>query len=87
MKTPIPYRIDVRELLDECWAEWLAPLVAYRTASGETMLVGALRDQAELFGLLVKVRDLNLTLLSVKRLDTEDDAWKGSTPSPRLHQP
>jgi hypothetical protein len=79
MNATIHYRIHVRELLADCWAEWLAPLVVHSTASGETMLVGALRDQAELFGLLVKVRDLNLTLLSVERLDTEGIAWTDST--------
>ncbi|RIK38468.1 MAG: hypothetical protein DCC55_21000 [Chloroflexi bacterium] len=72
MNLTILYRIRVQEVLDPCWAEWLAPLVTHSTASGETVLVGALRDQAELFGLLVKVRDLNLTLLSVERLGAED---------------
>jgi hypothetical protein len=67
----IHYRIRIQELLDECWADWLAPLVAHRTADNETLLDGALRDQAELFGLLIKLRDLNLTLLSVERMGSE----------------
>lgn len=74
MNAMIHYRVRIQEVLDECWADWLAPLVAHHTAGNETILVGVLRDQAELFGLLVKVRDLNLTLLSVERIGAERES-------------
>jgi hypothetical protein len=41
------------------------PLVIYHEANGNTTLTVPLRDQGELHGMLIKVRDLNLTLISV----------------------
>lgn len=59
------YQIRISEQLDEQWAEWFLPLVIHHAATGATTLTGPVRDQAELFGLLIKVRDLNLTLVAV----------------------
>ena len=63
------YRIRVAEQIDDQWAEWFSPLVICSQAGGHTILSGPLRDQGELYGMLIKVRDLNLTLLEVTRLD------------------
>ena len=57
--------IRLKEQLDDEWAEWFFPLVIHNETNGETTLRGTLRDQAELHGILTKVRDLNLTLVSV----------------------
>lgn len=68
MRKPIIYQIRIKELLDDQWAEWFSPLVIQNEPTGGTSLTGPVRDQAELFGLLTKVSDLNLTLVAVNRL-------------------
>ena len=68
MKTPTIYQIRVKDHLGDEWAEWFAPLVIVNEPNGEATLTGPVRDQAELYGLLVKIRDLNLTLLAVRQL-------------------
>ena len=68
MKRPIIYQLRLKEQLDDQWAEWFSPLVIQREANGQTLLVGPLRDQAELHGLLLKVRNLNLTLIAVSQV-------------------
>jgi hypothetical protein len=61
------YRIRVRGIVGEQWSEWLAGLTITPQADGTTLLVGPLRDQAALHGLLNKIRDMGLPLLSVER--------------------
>jgi hypothetical protein len=68
MRTPIVYQISIEEELSDQWAEWLSPLVIQHDPAGGTTLSGAVRDQAELFGLLMKVCNLNLTLVAVERI-------------------
>jgi hypothetical protein len=67
MKKPMIYEIWIAEQLDHQWAEWFTPLVIQHEANGMTTLSGPVRDQGELHGILAKVRDLNLTLLSVQQ--------------------
>ena len=64
------YQIRVKGILDECWSDWFCGLTITPQANGETLLTGPVRDQAALYGLLVKVRDLGLPLLSVNRVDS-----------------
>ena len=59
------YQIRVREELDDDLAAWFSPLTITRESNGVTTLTRPVRSQAELHGLLIKIRDLNLTLLSV----------------------
>ncbi len=63
------YAIRVKGHLDPCWSEWFEGLTVTRAEGGETILSGPVADQAALHGLLAKVRDLNLTLISVNRVD------------------
>ena len=63
------YQIRVKGLLDPYWAEWFDGMAVTPQKSGETLLTGPVRDQAALHGLLVKVRDMGLPLLSVERVD------------------
>ena len=62
------YEIRVRGLLDESWSGWLDGLTIEPQLQGETLLAGPVRDQAALHGLLGKIRDLGLLLVSVKRM-------------------
>ena len=62
---PEHYDIKIRGHLDECWSEWFGDLKLTHLDSDETLLSGVLPDQAALHGLLERIRDLNLTLLSV----------------------
>jgi len=58
------YEIRVRDALDEKWSTYFAPFTL--TADNEeTLLTGVAHDQAELFGVLLKIRDLGLRLVSV----------------------
>ena len=65
------YAITVKGHLDPCWSEWLEGLTMTYTVSGETILSGPIADQAALHGLLMKIRDLNLTLIAVNRVGPE----------------
>ena len=68
MSKSLVYQIRIKNHLDETWIDWFFPLVVVNDANGEATLTGAVRDQAELHGLLDRVFDLNLTLLEVKRI-------------------
>jgi hypothetical protein len=57
--------IRVRGHLDPAWSELLGDLRVTRVAGGETELAGPLPDQAALHGVLARIRDLGLVLLSV----------------------
>ena len=61
------YRIKLKEYLDPNWSDWFEHM-AISTDGDQTILTGAVADQAALHGLLIRIRDLNLTLLSVERI-------------------
>ena len=65
------YRIRVRGHLDPGWSAWLGGLTIRNRAGGEAELVGALVDQAALHGVLARVRDLGLPLVSVTAVDAD----------------
>ena len=64
------YTITVKGHLDPCWSEWFEGLTMAYTEAGETVLSGSVADQAALHGLLMRIRDLNLTLIAVTRRET-----------------
>lgn len=66
---PISYEIRVLGHLDPHWTTWFAGLTLTQEDDGSTSLRGVVTDQAELHGLLTKVRDLGATLLSVTPVD------------------
>ena len=66
---PVIYEIRVKGILAEQWSSWLGGLTIVPQLSGETLLTGPVRDQAALHGLIIKIRDMGLPLLSVKRMD------------------
>ena len=61
------YEIRIGGVLDASWSEWMDGLSITPTDDGNTMLAGPIRDQCALHGLLVKIRDLGLPLLSVEQ--------------------
>ena len=65
---PIPYEIRVKGHLALRWSESFAGMTIAYTESGETILSGPIEDQAALHGMLGRIRDLNLTLISVNRM-------------------
>ena len=62
------YRIKLKGRLDPKWSDWFEQM-AISTEGGETTLTGPVADQAALHGLLIRIRDLNLTLLSLERIE------------------
>jgi hypothetical protein len=59
------YQIRVKGQLGAQWGAWFDGMTITQTANGETLITGLVADQAALYGLLRKVRDLGLPLLSV----------------------
>ena len=62
------YRIKIKGHLDPKWSDWFEQM-AISIKGGETILTVPIADQAALHGLLIRIRDLNLTLLAVERLE------------------
>ena len=65
MQEPGHYEIRIKGHLENRWANWFEGLTITTLDNGETMLTGPVVDQAALHGLLRKVRDLGIPLLSV----------------------
>lgn len=70
-QTASGYEIRVKGHLDARWATWFDGLSFIQAGDGTTIIYGAVVDQAALYGLLRKVRDLGLLLVSVIRVESE----------------
>ena len=66
------YEIRIEGHLDAHWSAWFGGLAVIPEDDGTTTLRGALADQADLHGVLAKVRDLGATLISVTTIDAPD---------------
>jgi hypothetical protein len=66
----VHYRIRVKGHLASSWQPWFAPLQIRSEASGTTVLAGPLPDQAALYGVLLKIDRLGLTLVSLDSSET-----------------
>ncbi len=62
------YEIRIKGHLDDKWADWFEGLTFTLEDNGDTLLTGPVVDQAALHGLLKKVRDLGMALVSVNRV-------------------
>ena len=65
------YQIIVKGHLDSEWSDWFDGLTITLVGGGETILTGPLADQTALHGVLIKIRDLGLPLLSLERIEPE----------------
>jgi len=68
------YQFRLKGHLDKSWAEWLNDMSIVQQPDGTTLLTGRIADQAALFGLLSRVRDLGMPLLSVNILEPDNGA-------------
>ena len=73
MHEPGHYEIRIKGHLDNRWANWFSGLTITALDNDETLLTGPVVDQAALYGLLKKVRDLGMPLLSVTRVRPAQD--------------
>ncbi|TDN91533.1 hypothetical protein [Microbacterium sp. BK668] len=66
---PGDYELRVGRHLDDHWAEWFGDLTLTREPDGTTTLRGHVVDQAALHGILIKIRDLGMVLISVRAIE------------------
>jgi len=71
---PMRYHIRIKGHLDASWQQWFVPLQIGLEPSGTTILFGSLPDQAALYGVLLKLDRLGLTLLSLEGDEVGYDA-------------
>ena len=67
---PVVYLIRIKDYLDPEWTDWFEGMTITLEKDGNTLLSGAVIDQAALHGLLKKVRDLGLTLVSIAQVQS-----------------
>ena len=62
---PIVYQIRIKGHLSDEWTNWFEGLTITLEEDGDTLITGSVSDQAALFGLLKKVRNLGMTLIAI----------------------
>ena len=65
------YQIRIKGHLGDEWMDWFGGMTITLGENGDTLLTGPVADQAALFGLLRKVRDLGMQLVSINRVDID----------------
>jgi len=88
-RTPTPdrpdagrYEIRLTGRLDAHWAAWFDGLTVSHESDGTTVISGSIADQAALHGVLQRVRDLGLPLVSVTPMEPDDSATTGTQADP-----
>ncbi len=71
---PTVYEIKIKGHLDDRWADWFEGMIFTHESDGTTTLHGSVTDQAALHGMLIGIRDLGLSLISVQRADRDRKA-------------
>jgi hypothetical protein len=67
---PTGYVLRVADHLDQHWSSWFGDLILTQEEDGTTSITGLIADQAALHGLLSRIRDLGIVLISVARVDS-----------------
>jgi hypothetical protein len=75
---PTDFRITVQGHLDQHWSAWFEGLTINNGKDGQTVLAGRLADQAALFGVLAKIRDLGLPMIAVVPAHTDTGERAGA---------
>lgn len=70
---PVTYEIRIEGHLGQQWTDWFEDLSITLEDGGNTLLAGPIVDQAALYGLLKKVRDLGMPLFSVMRVEPDPE--------------
>lgn len=78
--SPTIYEIRVAGRLSPQWTSWFGDLTISVDDTGDTLITGPVIDQAALYGLLKKVRDLGLQLISVNQVQISETHPDGSSP-------
>ena len=73
---PMAYQIRIKGHLGREWTDWFGGLAITQEDNGDTLLTGLIVDQAALHGLLRKVRDLGMPLVSVSSRSQFDEGEK-----------
>ena len=73
------YQIRLKGHLGREWTDWFGGMAVALTADGDTLLTGTVADQAALHGVLRKVRDVGIPLISVNEI-RQDQSQEGETP-------
>ena len=76
---PIIYQINIEGHLDDRWAAWFENASISLEENGDTLITCPVVDQAALHGLLKKVRDLGMPLLSINRIVSNQNSINNST--------
>ena len=71
LKQPRIYQIRIKGHLSDQWSDWFEGLTITLEKGGQTLITGPVADDAALHGLLKKVRDLGMPLLSVNRVESD----------------
>jgi hypothetical protein len=66
--------IRVKGQIDEHWSEWFEGLTITHAETEESVISGVLADESAVYGLITKIRDLGLHLVSVKNTNHEEDS-------------
>jgi hypothetical protein len=69
---PLVYQIRIKGHLGQQWTDWFEGLTITQEENGNTLLIGPVIDQAALHGILKKVRDLGIPLLSVNSVGPQE---------------
>jgi hypothetical protein len=67
---PVVFQIRIMGHLGDEWMDWFGGLAITLEENGDTLLTGPVADQAALYGLLRRLRDLGMQLISINRVDT-----------------
>lgn len=77
---PTIYQIRIKGHLSSQWTDWFEGLTITLEEDGKTLLTGPAIDQATLHGILKKIRDLGMPLLSVKPIEPDPQNTSGANP-------